>query len=117
MYRIPVMYYKKVVVGRKEYFLISACKWSGWWEFLAYDKQNRLYHIEVNFDPSQEEELDVNLRNPEGSYTIKNYQDVVVNKLTPDRLIRWNTLNMESGELGELEWCENHPLEEVLKNG
>lgn len=118
MIRISALYYKKVKIGKKEYFLISACKWSRWWEFLAYDNKNKLYDIDVYFTPEQEKELDENICNPQGIYTIDKYQDVEVKKLTPDILQVWNIINMEEvrEESSIFEEWENHPFEELVKS-
>lgn len=116
--RIPVIHYKKVIFEDKEYFLISGCKWCGWWEFLAYDWDGNLYDIEVYYYPEQEKELDEILLNPEVSYRLEKYQSVVVNNLTYGRLLAWNIINMEEEREEEniFEEWEKHPLKEVVKS-
>ena len=117
MIRIPYLSYKKIIVDEKVYYLISACKWIGWWEFLAHDDKDNLYHIEVYYYPEQEKELDEKLTNPEACLLLDKYQSAEVSPLTPTRLQVWNIGNMErcmdefedSSEFVEL---ETHPLEE-----
>jgi len=112
MIRLPYLSYKKIIVDEKVYYLISAVKWIGWWEFLAFDYKDDLYHIEVYYYPDQEEELDEKLTNPEACLLLEKYQSAEVTKLTPDKLMVWNIGNMKNSEDNEFEEWETHPLEE-----
>lgn len=114
MIRIPSLCYKKIIVEDKVYHLISAAKWVGWWEFLAFDDKDNLYHIEVYYYPEQEEELDEKLTDPEACLLLEKYQSAEVHKLTPIRLEVWNIGNMKRSDdedSNEFEELENHPLE------
>jgi len=117
MIRIPSLCYKKIIVEDKVYHLISAAKWVGWWEFLAFDDKDNLYHIEVYYYPEQEEELDEKLTDPEACLLLEKYQSAEVHKLTPNRLLIWNIGNMERcidefEETSEFSELEKQPLEE-----
>jgi len=114
MFRLPALSYKKIIVDDKVYELISAAKWIWWWEFLASDDKDNLYHIEMSFYPEQEEELDEKLTTPDACLLIDKYQSVQVYKLTPIRLEVWNIGNMKRSDdedSNEFEELENHPLE------